>query len=57
MPMACAAVAAGADGIMVEVHPNPEVAMSDGQQSLKPEKFNMLMEAIRPLLKVMNKTL
>jgi 3-deoxy-7-phosphoheptulonate synthase len=56
-PMACAAVAAGADGIMVEVHPKPECAMSDGQQSLKPHRFVELMAAIRPLLKVMNKTL
>lgn len=56
-PMACAAVAAGADGIMVEMHPNPEVALSDGQQSLKPHKFRAMMDAIRPLLKVMNKTL
>ena len=47
----------GGEIIVVEVHPNPEVAMSDGQQSLKPQKFSMLMEAIRPLLKVMNKTL
>ncbi len=56
LPMACAAVAAGADGIMVEMHPNPEVAMSDGQQSLKPHRFRELMDAINPLLKVMNKT-
>ena len=57
LPMACAAVAAGADGIMVEMHPNPEVALSDGQQSLKPHRFREMMDAIRPLLKVMNKTL
>ena len=57
LPMACAAVAAGADGIMVEMHPNPEVAMSDGQQSLKPRRFNEMMSAIKPLLGVMNKTL
>jgi 3-deoxy-7-phosphoheptulonate synthase len=57
LPMACAAVASGADGIMVEMHPNPEVALSDGQQSLKPRRFEELMAAIRPLLDVMKKTL
>ena len=55
--MACAAVAAGADGIMVEVHEHPEAALSDGQQSLRPSKFKLLMEAIQPLLKVMGKTI
>ena len=57
VPMACAAVAAGADGIMVEVHPHPEEALSDGQQSLRFSKFNVLMETIKPLLEVMQKTL
>ena len=56
-PMACAAVAAGADGLLVEVHPNPAEAMSDGQQSLKPERFGQMMAAIRPLLAVMKKEL
>lgn len=54
--MACAAVAAGADGIMVEVHEHPELALSDGQQSLRPSKFRLLMEKIQPLLQVMGKT-
>ncbi|MBI2421953.1 MAG: 3-deoxy-7-phosphoheptulonate synthase [Candidatus Hydrogenedentes bacterium] len=54
-PMARAAVAAGADGIMVEVHPHPEAAFSDGPQSLKPEKFVNLIREIRPLLEVMKK--
>jgi len=49
-------VAAGADGIMVEVHAHPEEALSDGQQSLRPSKFNLLMEKIQPLLEVMGKT-
>ncbi|MBI2433628.1 MAG: 3-deoxy-7-phosphoheptulonate synthase [Candidatus Hydrogenedentes bacterium] len=53
LPMARAAVAAGADGIMVEVHPHPEVAFSDGQQSLKPGTFEQLMREIRPLLDIM----
>jgi len=57
VPMACAAVASGADGIMVEVHPHPEEALSDGQQSLRFSKFNALMQAIKPLLEVMHKTL
>lgn len=47
IPMARAAVAAGADGIMVEVHPNPEDALSDGAQSLYPEQFTQLMREVR----------
>jgi len=46
-PMARAAVAAGADGIIVEVHPNPDRALSDGSQSLFPEQFAQLMEALQ----------
>jgi prephenate dehydrogenase len=48
-PMAKAAVAAGADGLLIEVHTNPEEAMSDGEQSLKPDAFRMLMEELRPI--------
>ncbi|MBM4194619.1 MAG: 3-deoxy-7-phosphoheptulonate synthase [Gemmatimonadetes bacterium] len=47
IPMARAAVAAGADGIIVEVHPHPEQAMSDGAQSLTPELFGDLMRQLR----------
>ena len=47
IPMARAAVAAGADGIIVEVHPNPDRALSDGAQSLFPEQFAELMEALQ----------
>lgn len=47
-PLAKAAVAAGADGIMVEVHPRPEEALSDGGQSLKPKKFETMMQELRP---------
>jgi 3-deoxy-7-phosphoheptulonate synthase len=54
-PLAECAVVAGADGITVEVHTNPEAAMSDGGQSLKPEKFRALMDEIRVLAKVKNK--
>ena len=46
MPMTRAAVAAGADGILVEVHPNPERAKSDGAQSLYPEQFTRLMQEV-----------
>ncbi|MEK6769724.1 MAG: 3-deoxy-7-phosphoheptulonate synthase [Gemmatimonadota bacterium] len=46
-PMARAAVAAGADGLIVEVHPNPERALSDGAQSLAPEQFTELMKQCR----------
>ena len=42
-PMAKAAVAAGADGLMIEVHPHPEEALSDGSQSLKPARLKTLM--------------
>src|SRR6056297_2932969 len=48
-PVARAAAAVGADGIMVEVHPHPENAMSDGPQSLKPDKFKLLMEELNAI--------
>ena len=47
-PLAKAAVAAGADGLMIEVHPCPEKALSDGPQSLTFEKFGRLMEELKP---------
>lgn len=53
IPLARAAVAVGADGIIVEVHPEPEKAVSDGAQSLKPEKFYQLMDDVRALAGVM----
>jgi len=49
IPVARAAAAVGADGIMVEVHPNPENALSDGHQSLKPEKFQLMMDEINAI--------
>jgi 3-deoxy-7-phosphoheptulonate synthase len=49
-PLAKAAVAAGADGIMVEVHPRPEEALSDGGQSLKPERFDRMMQELKPFI-------
>ena len=48
-PMALAAFAAGADGLMIEVHPDPEKALSDGAQSLTPAAFAELMGSIRRL--------
>jgi 3-deoxy-7-phosphoheptulonate synthase len=54
-PLARGAVAVGADGIIVEVHPEPEKAVSDGAQSLKPEKFYQLMEDIAVLEKAMHR--
>ena len=46
-PMACAAVAAGADGLMIEIHPHPEDAFSDGAQSLTEKSFSQLMARVR----------
>jgi 3-deoxy-7-phosphoheptulonate synthase len=43
------AIAAGADGVIVEVHPHPEEALSDGRQSLKPERFAELVQQIKVL--------
>ena len=48
-PISRAAIAAGADGLIIEVHPHPEEALSDGAQSLKPERFAALMEHLRPI--------
>ncbi len=56
-PMARAAVAAGADGLIIEVHPHPEAALSDGDQSLTPKNFNALMEELQAIAKIMGKTL
>lgn len=56
-PMARAAVAAGADGLMVEVHPDPENAVSDGQQSLKPEKFHELMREVSAVARALGREL
>ncbi len=48
-PLAKAAVAAGADGLIIEVHNDPKHALSDGQQSLTPEGFEELMGRLRPV--------
>ena len=55
LPMARAAVAAGADGIMVEVHPDPESALSDGAQSLFPDQFTQLMKELRVIAEVIGR--
>ncbi len=57
IPMARAVVASGADGLMVEVHPNPAEALSDGAQSLKFSKFEQLMKEIKPIVEVMGRKL
>lgn len=56
-PMAKAALAAGADGLMIEVHPDPLNAMSDGPQSLKPEKFSQLMTDMTKIAQALGKNI
>jgi 3-deoxy-7-phosphoheptulonate synthase len=52
--MALAAIAAGADGIMIEVHNNPEAALCDGQQSITPMLFNRLMHKLNRMHKIIS---
>jgi 3-deoxy-7-phosphoheptulonate synthase len=54
--MALAAVAAGADGLIIEVHPDPAMALSDGSQSLKPAKFKSLMEKVEKVALAVDRT-
>jgi 3-deoxy-7-phosphoheptulonate synthase len=54
-PMARAAVACGADGLLIEVHPQPEKALSDGMQSLYPKQFAELMDEIRALAPILHR--
>jgi 3-deoxy-7-phosphoheptulonate synthase len=54
-PMARAAIAAGADGLLVEVHPNPERALSDGGQSLFPEQFERMMREVSAIAEVIGR--
>lgn len=54
-PMALAAIAAGADGLMIEVHPKPEEALSDGPQSLRPAEFRAMMEGLRRVAKAVGR--
>jgi 3-deoxy-7-phosphoheptulonate synthase len=52
-----AAIAAGADGLIIEVHPNPELAMSDGAQSLRPIRFTELMTELKPVARAVGRKL
>lgn len=55
--MSKAAVVAGADGVLIEVHNNPALALCDGQQSITPEQFSKLMGKIRTLVELEGKKL
>jgi 3-deoxy-7-phosphoheptulonate synthase len=56
-PVSRAAVAAGADGLLIEVHPHPEQALSDGAQSLKPTRFADMMRGLQPIAEAVGRTL
>ncbi len=56
-PLSMAAVAAGADGLVVEVHPDPERALCDGKQSLRPDRFSAMIDRIRPLASMVGRNL
>ncbi len=56
-PMARASVAAGADALLIEVHPSPDEALSDGAQSLFPEQFTELMEQLRMIAPAVGRTI
>lgn len=57
IPLAAAAVAAGVDGLIVEVHPSPQSALSDGDQSLTPEAFDRMMRIVGPIATATGRTL
>ena len=56
IPMARAAVAAGADGLLVEVHPDPDHALSDGAQTLRPDQFSEMMQQVRSVAAAIGRT-
>ena len=56
-PMSRAAVAAGADGLLIEVHPSPGDALSDGQQSLTPENFQRLVQEVQEVARAVGRSL
>jgi len=56
-PLSRAAVAVGADGLIIEVHPDPDHALSDGNQSLYPDQFDSLMVEVRQIAKVLGRTI
>ncbi|MEM0373537.1 MAG: 3-deoxy-7-phosphoheptulonate synthase, partial [Sulfolobales archaeon] len=55
--LALAAVAAGADMLLIEVHPNPEKALSDSEQQLTPDSFELLMNRIKGIAEVLGRSL
>jgi len=57
LPLALAAVAAGADGLLIEVHPNPDLALADGPQSLTFDNFRLLMAQLLPIAEARNRRL
>jgi 3-deoxy-7-phosphoheptulonate synthase len=56
-PMACASVAAGADALLIEVHPDPDHALSDGAQSMFPQQFAELMDQLRMIAPAVGRTI
>jgi 3-deoxy-7-phosphoheptulonate synthase len=56
-PLSLSAVAAGADGLLIEVHPNPDLALADGPQSLNFDTFRLLMSQLLPIAKAINRKL
>jgi len=56
LPLSRAAIAAGADGLIIEVHPNPKCALSDGPQSLTPENFRELCDSIKDIANLLGRT-
>lgn len=56
-PLSKAGIAAGADGLLIEAHPNPEKALSDGAQSLYPEQLAKLLKELKPLCEALGRTL
>jgi 3-deoxy-7-phosphoheptulonate synthase len=57
IPVSKAAVAAGVDALLVEVHPSPEKALSDGSQSLDLHEFMQLMEELKPVAKAVKRSI
>jgi 3-deoxy-7-phosphoheptulonate synthase len=56
-PMAKAAIAVGADGLIMEVHYQPEKALCDGQQSLSPDEFKLLMKDLKKIAQAVGRTI
>jgi len=56
-PLVAAAAAAGLDGAMIELHPTPDDALSDGDQALTPQQFEVLMTTLRPIVEAVGRKL